>query len=75
MSQGAFAASLKAVGEKISSELQSISYVVGAIGILFAGIYFMIGHQNASARMTQAMFGLLCVSIVAPLVLFMKGLA
>ena len=75
ISQNALAGSLKEAANKINTEIHSITYVVGAIGILIASIYFMIGHQNASTRMSNVMFGLLSASVAAPIISFMSRLA
>ena len=75
MSQNSLAGSLKEAANKINTEIHSITYIVGAIGILIASIYFMIGHQNASARMSNVMFGLLSASLAGTIVAFMGRLA
>ena len=74
-SQNVFARSLKATADKLAQETNRIGLGVALFGLCLAGIYFMLGKQDASAKMTQVLMGIGIVIIGPSILTFIKGLA
>lgn len=74
-SNNVLARSLKATADKLAQETRLVGYEVGLFGLVIAGIYFVVGKQDASVKLTQAVFGLLVLYIGPNIINFIKGLA
>ncbi len=73
--QNSFARSLKATADKLAQETNRIGLGVALFGLCLAGIYFMLGKQDASAKMTQVLMGIAIVILSPSILSFNKGLA
>ncbi|MAZ48941.1 MAG: hypothetical protein CME65_10275 [Halobacteriovoraceae bacterium] len=74
-SQSLHARSLKATADKLAQETNHIGLGVALFGLGLAGIYFMLGKQDASTKMTQALMGVLILVLSPSIINFIKGLA
>ena len=74
-SQNVYARSLKATADKLAQETNRIGMGVALFGLGLAGIYFMVGKQDASTKMTQALMGVLILILSPSIISFVKGLA
>lgn len=74
-SQNAYARSLKATADKLAQETNRIGMGIALFGLGLAGIYFMIGKQDAATKMTQALMGVLILILSPSIITFVKGLA
>lgn len=74
-SQSASARSLKATADKLAEETTRIGFGLAIFGIVLAGIYFMLGRQDASTKMTQALMGVFVLMMAPTLVNTIRGLA
>lgn len=73
--ESVWARSLKASAQKLSSEATSIAYAVGLFGLILASMYFMLGRNDASEKMTKVLCGI-TVCMLAPAIMnFVRGLA
>jgi len=75
MSNSAFARSLKATADKLAQETNRIGMGVALFGLCLAGIYFMLGKQDAATKMTQALMGVAILILSPSILTFIKGLA
>jgi len=71
----AFARSLKATADKLAQETSRVGHGVALFGLVMAGIYFMIGSQNAATKMTQALMGVGVLMLSPTIISFVKGIA
>lgn len=74
-SQNVFARSLKATADKLAQETNRIGLGVALFGLCLAGIYFMLGKQDASTKMTQVIMGIAVLVLSPSILTFIKGLA
>jgi len=74
-SDSLWARSLKATADKLAQETSHIGLAVALFGLGVAGMYFMLGKQDASAKMTQALMGVLILVLSPSIINFIKGLA
>lgn len=74
ISNNAFARSLKATADKLAQETTRIGHGVALFGLVVAGIYFMIGKQDAATKMTQALMGVGILMLSPSIITFVKGL-
>jgi type IV secretory pathway VirB2 component (pilin) len=74
LSSNAFARSLKATADKLAQETTRIGHGVALFGLVVAGIYFMIGKQDAATKMTQALMGVGILMLSPSIITFVKGL-
>jgi len=70
-----WARSLKATADKLGQETNHIGLAVALFGLGLAGIYFMLGKQDAATKMTQALMGVLILVLSPSIITFIKGLA
>jgi type IV secretory pathway VirB2 component (pilin) len=70
-----WARSLKATADKLAQETTRIGFGLAIFGIVLAGIYFMLGKQDASTKMTQALMGVFVLMLAPTIVNFVRGLA
>ncbi len=73
--ENALARSLKATADKLAQETNRIGLGVALFGLCLAGIYFMLGKQDASAKMTQVLMGIGIVILSPSILTFIRGLA
>lgn len=71
----AWGRSLKATADKLAQETTRIGFGLAIFGIVLAGIYFMLGKQDASTKMTQALMGVFVLMLAPTIVNFVRGLA
>lgn len=69
-----WARSLKATADKLAQETTRIGFGIALFGLVLAGIYFMLGRQDASTKMTQALMGVFVLMLAPTLVSFVRGL-
>ncbi len=74
VSQLSWARSLKATADKLAQETTRIGFGIALFGLVLAGIYFMLGRQDASTKMTQALMGVFVLMLAPTLVSFVRGL-
>jgi type IV secretory pathway VirB2 component (pilin) len=67
--------SLKATADKLAQETTRIGFGLAIFGIVLAAIYFMLGKQDASTKMTQALMGVFVLMLAPTIVNFVRGLA
>ena len=70
-----WARSLKATADKLAEETNRIGLGIALFGLTLAAIYFILGRQDASAKMTQALMGVLVLMLAPTIISFVKGLA
>lgn len=70
-----WARSLKATADKLAQETNRIGLGIALFGLTLAAIYFMLGRQDASAKMTQALMGVLVLMLSPTIISFVKGIA
>jgi hypothetical protein len=69
-----WARSLKATADKLAEETTRIGLGLALFGLVLAGIYFVLGRQDASAKMTQALMGVFVLMLSPTILNFVKGL-
>lgn len=69
-----YARSLKATADKLAEETSRIGLGIGLFGLTLAGIYLMLGRQDAGAKVTQALMGLFVLLLSPTIINFIKGL-
>lgn len=74
-SDNLWARSLKATADKLAQETNRIGLGIALFGLTLAAIYFMLGRQDASTKMTQALMGVLVLMLAPTIISFVKGLA
>lgn len=70
-----WARSLKATADKLAQETNRIGLGIALFGLTLAAIYFILGRQDASTKMTQALMGVLVLMLAPTIISFVKGLA
>lgn len=70
-----YARSLKATADKLAQETNRIGLGIALFGLTLAAIYFILGRQDASTKMTQALMGVLVLMLAPTIISFVKGLA
>ena len=70
-----WARSLKATADKLAQETNRVGLGIALFGLTLAAIYFMLGRQDASAKMTQALMGVLVLMLSPTIISFVKGIA
>ena len=70
-----WARSLKATADKLAQETNRIGLGIALFGLTLAAIYFMLGRQDASTKMTQALMGVLVLMLAPTIISFVKGIA
>jgi hypothetical protein len=70
-----WARSLKASADKLAQETTRIGFGLATFGIVMGAIYFILGKQDASTKMTQALMGVLILMLAPTIVNFARGLA
>ena len=73
-STSTWALSLKASADKLAQETTRIGFGIGLFGLVLAGIYFMLGRNDASTKMTQALMGVFILMLAPAILGFIKGL-
>ncbi len=73
-SNSLWARSLKATADKLAEETTRIGLGLALFGLVLAGIYFVLGRQDASAKMTQALMGVFVLMLSPTILNFVKGL-
>ena len=73
--ESALAMSLKASADKLAQETTRIGFGLALFGLVLAGIYFMLGRQDASTKMTHALMGVFILMLSPSILSFVKGLA
>ena len=73
-SESLWARSLKATADKLAQETTRIGFGIALFGLVLAGIYFMLGRQDASTKMTQALMGVFVLMLAPTIVTFVRGL-
>lgn len=74
VSESLWARSLKATADKLAQETTRIGFGIALFGLVLAGIYFMLGRQDASTKMTQALMGVFVLMLAPTIVTFVRGL-
>lgn len=74
-SESLWARSLKAAADKLAADTTRIGFGLAVFGIVLASIYFMLGKQDASTKMTQALMGVVVLTLSTSIVGFVKGIA
>ncbi len=69
-----FGQSLKVTADKLAQETSRIGLGLALFGLVLAGIYFMLGRQDASTKMTQALMGVFVLMLSPAIINFVKGL-
>jgi type IV secretory pathway VirB2 component (pilin) len=70
----AYARSLKATADKLAQETTRIGYGLALFGLVVAGIYFMLGKQEAGTKMSQALMGVFVLMLAPTILNFVRGL-
>lgn len=70
-----WARSLKATADKLGQETSRIGLALAIFGVVIAGIYFVLGKNDAGQKMTQALLGTIVVVSATSIVNFIQGLA
>jgi len=75
LSQNAFARSLKATADKLAQDTNKIALSLGLFGLGLAGIYFMLGRQDAGPKATSVILGIGIAYLGAHIMSFIQGIA
>lgn len=74
VTENTWARSLRATADKLAQETTRIGLGLALFGLVLAGIYFVLGRQDASAKMTQALMGVFVLMLSPTILNFVKGL-
>jgi len=74
LTENTWARSLKATADKLAQETNRIGLGIALFGLTLAAIYFILGRQDASTKMTQALMGVLVLMLAPTIISFIKGL-
>lgn len=74
ITENTWARSLRATADKLAQETTRIGLGLALFGLVLAGIYFVLGRQDASAKMTQALMGVFVLMLSPTILNFVKGL-
>lgn len=72
---GTWARSLKATADKLGSDMMSLGMAVATFAIVVAGIWLMLGKQDAGTKVTQAITGMLVITCALGIKSFIAGVA
>ena len=75
LSPSSFARSLKSTADKLGQESSRLGISLAIFGIVVAGIYYVLGKNDAGQKMTQALLGTIFIVCATSIVSFIKGLA
>jgi len=75
LSDSLWARSLKATADRLAEEATRVATGVALFGIVVAGIFLMLGRNDASTKMTSALLGTLVVMIAPSIIGFVRTLA
>jgi|GEM_PF-3111551 len=67
--------SLEASAKQLNDQASRIAVAVALFGIILAGIYYSFGRNDASMKMSSALFGATIVMLAPAIVAFIRGLA
>ena len=67
--------SLKSSADKLGQEATKIGLSIALFGIVMAGVYFVLGKNDAGQKMTQVLLGCLAIVCAPAIVSFVRGLA
>ncbi|MFA5582628.1 MAG: hypothetical protein WDA09_00305 [Bacteriovoracaceae bacterium] len=67
--------SLKATADKLGSDMINLGLAVGTFAIVVAGIWLMLGKQDAGVKLTQSVTGILVIACVMSIKSFIVGVA
>lgn len=71
----AYARSLKATADKMTQDVTQIGYSVAVLGLVIAGIYLALGKQDATSKVINCIFGMVCIFAAQGVVALVKGAA
>lgn len=74
-SENTWARSLKATADKLAKETERIGMSIALFGLVLAAIYFILGKQDASTKLTQVIWGVIILSTGSTIINFIRGLA
>ncbi len=75
ISNSIFARSLVASADKLGQDTSRIALGLGLFGLVVAGIYFMLGKQDANTKVTNALLGLTIIVLAPSIITFVRGIA
>lgn len=70
-----WARSLKATADKLGSDMVTLGISIGTFALVMAGIWLMLGKQDAGVKFTQAVTGLIVISCVIGIKTFILGVS
>lgn len=70
-----WARSLVASADKLGQETSKIALGLGLFGLVVAGIYFVLGRQDANTKITNALLGLTIIVLAPSILSFVKSIA
>ena len=65
--------SLKATADKLGSDMANLGIAIGIFALVLAGIWLMLGKQDAGTKFTNAITGLIVVGSVVQIHKFVIG--
>ena len=68
------ARTLQAAADRLAEETTRIGFGLALFGLVLAGIYFILGRQDASTKMTQALMGVFVLMLAPAIISFVRGL-
>jgi hypothetical protein len=74
-SESVLARSLKATADKLGKDMITLGMAVATFAIVVAGIWLMLGKQDAGVKITQAITGLLVITCVVGIKSFIAGVS
>lgn len=74
-STNTWARSLKATADKLGSDMVTLGISIGTFALVMAGIWLMLGKQDAGVKFTQAVTGLIVISCVIGIKTFILGVS
>ena len=74
-STNTWARSLKATADKLGADMVILGISIGTFALVMAGIWLMLGKQDAGVKFTQAVTGLIVISCVIGIKTFILGVS
>ncbi len=65
--------SLKATADKLGSDMANLGLAIGIFALVLAGIWLMLGKQDAGTKITNAITGIIVVGSVVQIHKFIIG--
>lgn len=66
---------LKATANKLGQEASEIGFALSIFGLALGGIYLIVGRQDATAKITQTVFGIIILASSTAIINLIKNIS